>query len=66
MFHSILIQENNWTAKNYGTLAHEVHHLTHCGLEEKGATYGTGGEEVYAYTQGFFMEMVVRALINLK
>lgn len=62
----VLIQENEWTAEHYGTLAHEIHHLTHFSLEEKGVTYGMGGEEVYAYLSGFFMEMIVRAFQELK
>ncbi len=61
----VLITENNWYAVDYGTICHELHHFTHFGLTEKGVTYGEGGEEVYAYTQGFFMEMVVRAFQEL-
>lgn len=61
----ILIQKNDWTAEDYGTLCHELHHLTHFALTEKGVSYGEGGEEVYAYLQGYFMEMVVRAFVEL-
>lgn len=62
----VLITENDWYAADYGTICHELHHFTHFGLTEKGVNYGEGGEEVYAYTQGFFMEMVVRAFMELK
>jgi hypothetical protein len=62
----ILIQSMDWTANDYGVICHELHHFTHYGLEEKGVTYGTGGEEVYAYVQGHFMELVVRAFVELK
>lgn len=62
----VLIQENEWTAEHYGTLAHEIHHLTHFSLSEKGVNYGEGGEEVYAYLTGYFMEMIVRSFQELK
>ncbi|MGV8131595.1 MAG: hypothetical protein ACP5N7_05855 [Candidatus Pacearchaeota archaeon] len=62
----MLIQENEWSAENYGTIAHELHHLTHFVLSDKGVNYGEGGEEVFAYIQGYFMELVVRAFIELK
>jgi len=61
----VLIQENGWYAKDYGTICHELHHATHFAINEKGITYGDGGEELYAHTQGFFMEMVVRAFVEL-
>lgn len=65
-WHFVLIQGNEWTAQDYGTICHELHHLTHHALEEKGVTYGTGGEEIYAYVQGHFMELVVRAFVEYK
>ena len=61
----MLIQSNNWTAPDYGTICHELHHFTHFGLDEKGISYGSAGEEVYAYVQGYFMEMTVRAFVEL-
>lgn len=61
----ILIQRNDWRAEDYGTLAHELHHFVHSALDETGVAYGTAGEEVYAYMQGYFMELVVRAFIML-
>lgn len=66
VWHYVLIQENEWLAEHYGTICHELHHLTHGLLQEKGVTYGENGEEIYAYVQGYFMEMVVRAFIELK
>ncbi len=65
-WHYILIQENDWTADHYNTLVHELHHFIHFALDDKGVSYGMGGEEVFAYLQGYFMEMVVRAFIELK
>lgn len=62
----INIQSCNWTAEEYGTLAHELHHTTHFALEDLGAVYGSGGEEVYAYLQGYLMELVVRAFVQLR
>lgn len=62
----VLIQENEWTAQHYGTICHELHHLVHFALSEKGVNYGEGGEEVYAYLQGYYMELVVRAFQELK
>lgn len=61
----INIQNNNWTAEHYGTMVHELHHFTHFALDEKGISYGSAGEELYAYVQGYFMEMLVRAFIEL-
>ena len=65
-WHYILIQENDWTADHYNTIVHELHHLTHFLLDGKGVSYGIGGEEVFAYVQGYFMELVVRAFVMLK
>lgn len=65
-WHYMLIQENEWTAEHYNTICHELHHLAHFVLSEKGITYGEGGEELFAYIQGYFMEMVVRAFVELK
>lgn len=65
-WHYINIQKNNWLAEDYGVLCHELHHFVHGALEEKGCIYGSGGEEVYAYMQGYFMELLVRAFIELK
>jgi hypothetical protein len=62
----MLITQNDWTAQDYGTIAHELHHFTHFALTEKGVSYGEGGEEVFAYTQGYFMELVVRAFVELR
>lgn len=65
VWHFMLIQSNDWTAKDYGTLAHETHHFTHFGLGEKGISYGEAGEECFAYVQGYFMEMIVRSFVQL-
>lgn len=62
----LLITKNDWHAEDYGTIAHELHHITHFALEEKGITYGSAGEECFAYVQGYFMELVVRAFMELK
>lgn len=61
----MLITTNEWTAPDYGTICHELHHFVHFALDEKGVSYGAGGEEVFAYLQGFFMEMCVRAFVEL-
>lgn len=62
----ILIRENEWKSEHYGTICHELHHLTHFALTDKGITYGETGEELYAYLQGYLMELVVKAFIELK
>lgn len=62
----LLITENEWTAKDYGTLAHEIHHFVHLSLKDIGIDYGEGGEELFAYFQGYVMELVVRAFVELK
>lgn len=62
----LLITENDWTAEDYGTICHELHHFTHFGLTEKGISYGEAGEECFAYVQGYFMELVVRAFVELR
>lgn len=64
-WHYILIQKNEWRAEDYGTICHELHHLTHFTIGEKGVTYEQGVEEIYAYIQGYFMELVVRAFVEL-
>ncbi len=64
-FHHILITENDWTASDYGTICHELHHFVHYALDEKGASYGLGGEEIYAYMQGYFMTVIIRAFVEL-
>lgn len=62
----LFFKENNWTAENYGVICHELHHFTHLVLESIGVTYGTAGEELYAYHQGHYMEYVIRALMELQ
>ena len=62
----INITSCEWTAQDYGTIAHELHHATHFSLENMGVTYGTAGEEVYAYMQGHLMELVIRAFAMLR
>lgn len=62
----ILITKNDWTAEDYGTICHELHHFTHGGLQEKGIEYGSAGEECFAYVQGYFMEMMIRAFMELR
>lgn len=65
IFKYMLIQTANWTADQYGTICHELHHFTHLALADIGIEYGRGGEELFAYFQGHYMEMVVRAFIEL-
>lgn len=65
-WHNLLITENNWLPEHYGTIAHEIHHFVHYGLEEKGVNYGSGGEEVYAYLSGYYMQMIVQAFVEFK
>lgn len=63
----ILIQGNDWSAEDYGTIVHELHHFTHIYLQQHvGCSYGEGGEEFFAYFQGYHMELVVSALVELK
>lgn len=62
----LLIQEVDWTAKCYGTMCHELHHYTHIYLKELGIEYSEGSEEVFAYFQGHFMELLIKAFIELK
>lgn len=66
MDHWIDIPENEWCSNNYGAICHELHHFVHQGLDDLGVKYGEGGEEIYAYLQGYFMEQVVRAFVALK
>lgn len=61
----LLITQNTWSAKDYGTICHELHHFTHLALDTIGIEYGRAGEELFAYFQGHFMELVVRAFIEL-
>lgn len=62
----MLIQENEWRASDYGNICHELHHFTHYMLDNLGLSYGLGGEEAYAYVQGYYMEQVCRAFVELK
>lgn len=64
-WHFINIQKNDWTANDYGTIAHELHHAVHYGLSSRGIDYHDTSEEVFAYLQGYLMEMVVRAFQKL-
>ena len=64
-FKYLLIQKMDWTANDYGTIVHELHHFTHLFMKEIGVDYGEGGEEVFAYFQGYYMELVVRAFMGL-
>lgn len=61
----IVFTEYDWTAKDYGTICHELHHAVHSALDDIGISYGQAGEEVYAYLQGHLMELVVRAFMEL-
>lgn len=65
-WHWMNIQQMQFTAEDYGTMVHELHHFAHFAMEEMGVTYGMGGEEVYAYLQGHMMEMVCRAFSMLR
>lgn len=62
----LIFTENEWCAKDYGTIAHELHHFTHFALDAIGVTYGIGGEELYSYFQGYYMELCVLALNELQ
>lgn len=66
VYFNMIIQKNDWLAEDYATIVHELHHFIHFALEEKGVNYGTAGEEVYAYLQGYFTELVIRAFVELK
>lgn len=55
------LKKVDFYARDYGVLCHELHHFAHFALDEMGVTYGMGGEEVYAYMQGYFMELCVLA-----
>lgn len=57
------IQSCEWTGQDYGTLSHELHHVTHFAMSDMGCTYGPGGEEAYAYLHGYLMELVCRAFV---
>lgn len=65
-WHWMNIQVNEWRAEEYGTICHELHHVTHFMYDKMGVTYGNAGEEAYAYLQGYLMELVVRAFVQLK
>ena len=41
------ITSNEWRAKDYGTICHELHHAVHSTLTNRGVDYGKGGEEVF-------------------
>lgn len=63
--HYMVIQDQKFRAKDYGSIAHELHHFVHFALEEKGMEYHKSSEEAFAYLQGYFMEMTVRAFAEL-
>lgn len=65
-WHYMLIQDSHWYPQNYGTICHELHHFTHCALEKKGVDQHDSSEETFAYFQGYFMEMVIRAFMMLE
>lgn len=66
MHHYIQLKSYDITLFNtINTAAHEIHHFVHGVLRDKGIEYGEGGEELYAYMQGHFTEMVARALSQL-
>lgn len=62
----LIFTTNDWTAKDYGTIAHETHHAVHKALGNIGLDYGVGGEELFAYMQGHMMELIVRAFQELR
>lgn len=65
-YYFINVQSNSFKAKDYGTLAHELHHYVHMALyNSNGVEYSREGEEVYAYAIGYFMELLTRALAVL-
>lgn len=62
----LLISDLDWRAQDYGTIAHEVHHMTHFALKDKGLTHSSDSEESFAHFQGFLMEMIIRAFVEYK
>jgi len=66
VYHNMIIQQNDWTCENYNTIVHELHHFTHFALKHIGVNYSDDSEECYAYIQGYFMELVCRAFLELK
>lgn len=66
LYHYILFTENDWAPADYGSIAHEVHHVIHLSLQAIGIRYARASEEVFAYAAGYLMEMIVRAFVELK
>ncbi len=65
-WHWLLITEMEFTCKDYGTIVHELHHFVHNSIEGKGVIYSKDSEEAFAYVQGYFMDLVIRAFVELK
>lgn len=63
--HWINIQSVDWTAEEYGVIAHELYHATHLILGCAGITYGDNAQEAYAYLLGHLYELTVRAFSQL-
>lgn len=61
----LILTENEWGAEDYGTMAHEVHHVVSYSLADVGISHSKDSEEAYAYFQGYLMERVIRAFVML-
>lgn len=66
MAYFINLQSNEFRATDYGTIVHELHHFVHHSLNHIGMWASKDSEEVYAYSIGFFMERIMRALVIYK
>jgi hypothetical protein len=56
----------DFTASDYGEMVHELHHFAHDALDRQGMDYTRDGEEAFAYVQGYYMELMCRALVILR
>lgn len=62
----MIIPQNDWCADDYSTIVHELHHFTHYALGNMGIEHCKESEECFAYFQGYFMDKIVRAFVELK
>jgi len=63
----INIPQMEFTAEDYGLFVHELHHFVHISLQNCGHRHDLdSSEELYASTQGWFMEMAMRAFAQLR
>lgn len=62
----IHLLKNEFLAEDYNSIVHELHHFIHYALSDRNQPYHLDyTEEKYALMQGWFMEMVIRALVEL-